>query len=174
MLSKKRCSKKNQNDSREWHSRVALVQGCLPVSLFPGTLCQHCQPLSVANVTCFLLCSREDALTVRPHLMNSYCRNAPLDRLWERHPFPPLRCWKTYCVFLKVYFSKHRCFACMFVHHVNAVPLGARRGRLIPCDWGYKWLWVDTWMVGIQPRSSGRETGILNHWSISLTFVWRH
>lgn len=42
-------------------------------------------------------------------------------------------------------------FLSMYVwHHKHAVPVEARKGRLIPQNWGYGWLQARIWALRIQ------------------------
>jgi hypothetical protein len=44
-----------------------------------------------------------------------------------------------------------------------------------PWNWSYRWLWGAMWLLGIEPRFSGRAASVLNCWAISpapSTFFW--
>ena len=57
---------------------------------------------------------------------------------------------------VSILFYMHWCFACMSVW-----------GCRIPWNWNHRQLWAFLWVLGIEPRSSGRTASVLNHWSIS-------
>lgn len=82
-------------------------------------------------------------------------------------------------LFKKIYlFLVHvyGCFACIYVYapHMCPVSKEARRGQPIPCN---ELQMAVSHHLGarIQPRSSGRASSTLNHWTISwaLHFLFR-
>ena len=40
-------------------------------------------------------------------------------------------------------------------------------GCQIPWNWSYRQVWTATWVLGIEPGSSGGAACVLNHWAIS-------
>lgn len=52
---------------------------------------------------------------------------------------------------------------CMSVYHMCLVPTAVRRKDWIPWNWSYKYLQTIIWVLGIEPRSSVRETKALIH-----------
>lgn len=47
---------------------------------------------------------------------------------------------------------------CMSLHHMHSVPTEARRRCRVTQNYSYKWLSATVWMVGTEPRSSGKAT----------------
>ena len=48
---------------------------------------------------------------------------------------------------------------CMFVHCVCTQ-------RDQQWNWRCRWLWATMWVLGIEPKSTGRATSALSHWTI--------
>lgn len=71
--------------------------------------------------------------------------------------------------FLKFYVCG--CFACMYVHHVCAVPMEAKRGHLIHWNWRYTWFEAPCNVLGTEPWSSGRVSSALVCCAISSLAV---
>ena len=59
-------------------------------------------------------------------------------------------------------------FACthVYVLCMNLVPSQARRGLCLPRNSSYGRLWIVMWVLGIEPKSSGRTVSALNCWAI--------
>lgn len=53
------------------------------------------------------------------------------------------------------------------VYHVHATPTEAWRGHHITWNWSYRCLWVATWLLGLEPRSSAKTANGFNHRAIS-------
>lgn len=52
-------------------------------------------------------------------------------------------------------------FACMFVHHVLAVPKKVGKGCWIAQKQSYRWLWTTVWMLEVKPGPLEEH-----HWTI--------
>lgn len=72
------------------------------------------------------------------------------------------------CSFYVLIFYMHGYFAYLYVSAPNVflVLLETRIGCEIPCR-SYRQMWAALWVRGIDPRSSRRIVGALNHWSFS-------
>lgn len=44
----------------------------------------------------------------------------------------------------------------------SAVSVEVRRGQQNPWNWHYRWLWAAIWVLGTEPRSSGRAAMLLS------------
>ena len=63
-------------------------------------------------------------------------------------------------------------FACLFVYILYALVFCLHVWRSqISWKGSYRQLWVDLWILGIEPRSSGRTASALNCWHLSSSFV---
>lgn len=64
----------------------------------------------------------------------------------------------------------YSCFVCMYVFApcVWLVPRKAKRRHQTPWYWSYRWLQDVPWVLGNEPRSSGRVAITPNHWNLSL------
>lgn len=67
--------------------------------------------------------------------------------------------------------------ACVPVHHIHVVPKEARRGHQIhACNWTCRCLWASMWVLGIDPKFSGRAASVLNYWGspVPCCFLTQH
>lgn len=48
------------------------------------------------------------------------------------------------------------------------VPAENGRGHCLPCNWSYRWLYANMWVLGTESKSSTRGTNAFNHWAIFL------
>lgn len=58
-----------------------------------------------------------------------------------------------------------RCFAYRYVcaPHIRLVLLEATKGQQIAWNGSYRWLWAALWVLGAEPRSSGRAASTQSH-----------
>lgn len=65
--------------------------------------------------------------------------------------------------------------ACMHAHATHACCLAfwhVERCHQALENWSYRWLWTDTWVLAVKPRSSGRAKSNLNNWAISQPGIY--
>lgn len=65
--------------------------------------------------------------------------------------------------FLCLYFYMGIWSACVSVHHVHVVSMEARRSIVSFWNWSYRQLSATTWVLGLEPRSSGSKVSALKH-----------
>lgn len=61
----------------------------------------------------------------------------------------------------------HVLLACMSVHMCVCCSWRTEEG-IRSLELNYRQLWAATRVVGLKPRSSGRSTGVFDHWAISV------
>lgn len=63
-----------------------------------------------------------------------------------------------------IYLYVYGYFSCMSVcvSHVCPVPVETSRGFWVSWSWSYRQLWVSMWVLGFEPRASGRAASTLN------------
>lgn len=55
----------------------------------------------------------------------------------------------------------------MSVYYTHAwYPWKPEKEYHIPWYWSYRWMWVTMWVLGIEPKPSGRQPVLINLWTL--------
>ena len=71
--------------------------------------------------------------------------------------------WKFLDVFFKMLFILILCVCCLHVWAPHTCL--ARSGGQSLWNWCYRWVWAAMWVLGTEPRSSGRAASALKQWA---------